>query len=101
MTETVRESGSSAFYLSNDTFDAVAISVALDTEIEAVSRPSVFQRVRAIDEKHGVNESRRDSFARQKSLISEDVVNVVFLAEFSKKLLCENAICRRLKLCIE
>jgi len=54
VTETVRESGSSAFYLTKDTFDAVAISVAFVSEIEAVSATSIVQWGRAIDEKHRV-----------------------------------------------
>jgi len=54
VTETVRESGSSAFYLSKDTFDAVAISVTFVAEIEPVTGAGVFQRCRAVDENHGV-----------------------------------------------
>ena len=66
--EIVKESGSSAFYLSKDTFDAVSISVVFVAEIEAVTRAGVFQRCRAVDEKHGV-------------------VDVVFLAKFSEEYL--------------
>jgi hypothetical protein len=80
--ETVRKRGGSSFHLLKDTFDAVAISVTFDTEIEAMSRAGVFQRVRAIDEK-------------------QRFVDIVFLAEFGEKLLCKNAVCRCLKLCME
>ena len=72
--------------------------MAFDTEIEAVSKAGVFQRGRAVNEKHGVNETRRVSFARQKSLISVDVFNGVFLAEFGERLLCKSTVCRRLRL---
>ena len=66
MTEAVRESGSSAFYLSKDTFDAVAISVAFIAEIEPVTVAGFFQGRRPVDEKHGV-------------------VDVVFLAQFREE----------------
>ena len=71
MTETVRESCSSAFYLSKDTFDAVAISVAFVAEIEAVTGAGVFQRRRTVDKKHGV-------------------VDVVFLAQFREERVSEH-----------
>jgi len=44
------------FYLSKDMFDAVAISVAFISGIEAVTVAGVFQRCRAVDEKHGVDD---------------------------------------------
>jgi len=66
VTETVQEIVSSAFYLSKDTFAAVAISVVFVPEIEPVTRTGVFQRRRTIDEKHGV-------------------VDVVFLAQFREE----------------
>jgi hypothetical protein len=47
-------------------FDAVPISVALTSEIEAVATASVVQRVRTVDQKHSV-------------------VNVVFLSQFTKE----------------
>jgi len=52
--KTVRESGSSPFYLSKDRFDAVAISVAFVAEIEAVTRAGVFQWYNHVNEKHVV-----------------------------------------------
>jgi len=55
--------------------------MALDTVIESVSGASIFQQMRAIDEKHGIR-------------------NIVLLAELGQELLCKNAVCRRLKLCM-
>ncbi len=46
-------------------FDAVPISSAFVSEIEAVSVANIFQRVRSVDEKHSI-------------------VNVVFLADLVK-----------------
>ena len=60
---------------SKDTFDAVSISVAFVSEIEAVTAAGVFQRVRAIDEKHGV-------------------VYVVFLTKLSKGRVSNYLVCR-------
>ncbi len=57
MAEIVRESGSSAFYIPKDTFDAIAISMAFVAKIEAVTRAGVFQRFRTIDEKHDVDDA--------------------------------------------
>lgn len=42
------------FYYSKDMFDAVAISMFLVAEIEAMTGADVFQRCDTIDEKHGV-----------------------------------------------
>jgi hypothetical protein len=69
------------FYFTRDTFDTVPISVALVSEIGAASLAGVFQRGRAIDEKHGV-------------------VGGVFLAEFSEERMSENVGSCRLKLCV-
>jgi hypothetical protein len=41
------------FYFSKDTFDTIPISMFFISEIEAVTTTGVFQRVRAVDEKHG------------------------------------------------
>jgi len=54
----------------------------LVSEIEAVALTRSLQRVRSIDEKHGVGD-------------------VVFLGEFSKKRMSENLRSRRFKLCME
>ncbi len=54
--------------------------MAFNGKIKAVPRAGIFQRIRAIDEKH-------------------HVVNVVSLSEFNKKLLCKNAVCSQFKLC--
>jgi len=66
VTETVRERISTPFYLLNDTFDAVTISMSFVSEIEAVSSTSFFQRRGDINKKHGV-------------------VNGVFLTEFTEE----------------
>jgi hypothetical protein len=42
------------FYLSEDTFDAIAISVAFVSEIEAVLRTGDAERCCSIEEKYGV-----------------------------------------------
>jgi hypothetical protein len=52
----------------NDRFETVVISVVFDTAVEAVSRASVCQRDRAIDEKRGGNEAQCASFVHQRSL---------------------------------
>jgi len=52
------------------------------SEIEAVATAGVFQRVRAVDEKHGI-------------------VNVVFFAEFGKERLRKYAVCGWFKPCME
>lgn len=54
MTETVKERISAPFYLSNDTFDAITISMPSISELEAVSSTSFLQRRDVINEKHGV-----------------------------------------------
>ncbi|GAA0305788.1 hypothetical protein GCM10009066_19540 [Halarchaeum salinum] len=54
-------------------------------ESEAMATEGFLKPWRAIDEKHSVNETRCVSFAHQKSLISGDVLDVVFLAEFAKE----------------
>jgi len=61
--KTVRETDSYTFYFSEDTFDSIPISMFLIFEIVAVTLTRSLQRVRSIDEKHGV-------------------INVVFLGEF-------------------
>ncbi len=55
--------------------------MAFVSEIEAVPRAGVFQLRCAIDEKHGV-------------------VDVVFLADFSKEAVRNNVYSRRFKLCM-
>jgi len=52
------------------------------SEIEAVPTAGVFQRVRAVDEKHRV-------------------VNIVFLAEFGNERVGENVCSGWFKLCVE
>jgi len=84
-----------------DTFNSIPISMFFVSEIEAVTLASVLQRVRSINEKHGVNETLRVSFAHQKSKISGDVGDVVFLGESRQKRLSENLRCRRFTLCME
>jgi hypothetical protein len=56
--------------------------MAFVSEIEAVSVTGVFQRARAIDEKHGV-------------------IDVVFLAEVGKERVSDHLVCCRLKRCVE
>ena len=57
------------FYLTNDTFDGVPISMANRLKLEPCSTKRRGQMLSVIDEKHGVG-------------------NVVFLTEFPQKLLC-------------
>ena len=68
------------FYFVKDTFDAVPISMTFVFEIEAVAATGVFQRMRAINQKLGV-------------------VDVVFLAEFSKERVSDTLVCRWVKRC--
>lgn len=89
------------FYPIRDTFDAVGISVAFVFEIEAVSLAGVLQRGSPIDEKHSVTETRGVSFAHQKPAVSGDVVNVVFLAEFSNGCVSECVRSNRFERCME
>ncbi len=53
VTKTVRERRRSAFYLLENAFHAVPISVTFESEIEAMSRAGVLEQCRPIDEKHG------------------------------------------------
>ena len=85
VTEAVGERYRSSFCFSKDTFDAVAISMFFVSEIEAMAVTGVVEWCRAVDEKHGGNESLCDSFANQKPAVSGDVLNVVFLPEFREE----------------
>ena len=100
-TEAVGKRYCSSFYFSKDTFDAVAISMFFVSEIEAVAVTGVVEWCRAIDEKHGVNESQSDSFANQKPAVSGDVLDVVFLAEFREERVSDHVRSGRFKLCME
>jgi len=60
-----------AFSLKKNIFDAVTISVAVVSEIEAISLAGVFQRGSAIDENHSI-------------------VDGVFLAKFGKERVSES-----------
>jgi hypothetical protein len=62
-------------------FYAVPISMLFVSEIEAVTTAGVFQRVRAVNEKHGI-------------------VNVVFLAEISKERVSGYLVNRWSKRCV-
>jgi len=56
--------------------------MSLVSELEVVTLPSTLQRVRSIDEKHGVSD-------------------VMFLGEFRQKRMSANLRCCRFKLCVE
>jgi len=82
VTKIVRERRRSSFYLTKDTFDAIAVSVAFVSVFEPVATTRCLQRYRAIDEKDGV-------------------ADVVFLAKFGEESICENVRSRRLELRVE
>jgi hypothetical protein len=69
--------------------------VAFGAEIEAVSFEGSLEPVSVIDEKHGVDETLRVSYAHQKSKVSGEVVDIVFLAKFSQEDLSQRRRIRR------
>jgi len=71
--KTVRESGSSTFYLSEGTFDAVGISTFFRAEIEAVPIAGVFQRGRAVTAKSSASNTapRNDPAAARVRAVAE------------------------------
>ena len=71
------------------------------SEIEAVTATSVFQRVRAVNKKRSVNKTLCVLFAHQKSSISGDVVDVVFLTKLGKERVSKYLVYRRFKPCMK
>ena len=63
-------------------FDAVPIFPAFSPKSESSSLQRSSGMSGTIGEKHGVSETRSVSFASRKYLISGDVVDIVFPAEF-------------------
>ncbi|WP_136689513.1 hypothetical protein [Halorhabdus amylolytica] len=82
VTETVCERSSEIFSLTKDTFDAVSMPVAFNLQIGVHSLQCSLEMLGSIDEKHGANGARSVSFAHRKSLISEDVFDVMDLVSW-------------------
>ena len=66
VTKTVWERRGSAFYLSEDTFDSIPISMSFGLKLQPCSVKRSLEVIRAINEKHGV-------------------FDIVYLAKFSQK----------------